>query len=109
RSGGPAQRAAEWLVKNQNGDGGYGQFKGRPSNAQSTAYAIQGLLAARAGSAAVSRARRYLTRLQKGDGSVSYSSSSNQTPVWVTAQALMALQGKPLPIGTAPRKRSRAK
>jgi prenyltransferase beta subunit len=110
RNGGPAKRAVSWLVNNQNGDGGFGQFKGRPSNAQSTAYAVQGLLAAGAGSGAVSRARRYLTGLQRSDGHVAYSSSSNQTPVWVTAQALMALQGKPLPIATAPRKkRSTAK
>jgi Squalene-hopene cyclase C-terminal domain/Prenyltransferase and squalene oxidase repeat len=110
RNGGPAKRAVSWLVNNQNGDGGFGQFKGRPSNAQSTAYAVQGLLAAGAGSAAVSRARSYLTGLQRSDGHVAYSSSSNQTPVWVTAQALMALQGKPLPIATAPRKkRSTAK
>jgi energy-coupling factor transport system substrate-specific component len=108
--GAPAKRAAGWLVQNQNGDGGFGQFKGRPSNAQSTAYAIQGLVAAGAGSGAVSRARGYLTRLQRSDGHVAYSSSSNQTPVWVTGQALMALQGKPLPIATAPRrKRSPAK
>jgi hypothetical protein len=105
RNGATAKRAADWLVKNQNGDGGFGQFKGRPSNAQSTAYAVQGLIAAGAGSAAVSRARGYLARLQRGDGSVAYSSSSTQTPVWVTAQALMALQGKPLPIATAPRKK----
>ena len=105
RGGAPAKRAVTWLVHNQNGDGGFGQFKGRPSNAQSTAYAVQGLIAARAGSGAVSRARGYLTRLQRGDGHVAYSSSSNQTPVWVTAQALMALQGKPLPIATAPRKK----
>jgi energy-coupling factor transport system substrate-specific component len=104
RGGGPAaRRAADWLRANQNGDGGFGQFKGRPSNAQSTAYAVQGLLAAGAGGAAVSRARSYLTRLQRGDGSVAYSSSSNQTPVWVTAQALMALGGKPLPLATVPR------
>jgi hypothetical protein len=103
--GATAKEAADWLAKNQNGDGGFGQFKGRSSNAQSTAYAVQGLIAAGAGSGAVSRARGYLTRLQGGDGDVAYSSSSNQTPVWVTAQALMALQGKPLPIATAPRKK----
>jgi hypothetical protein len=41
---------------------------------------------------------------------VAYSSSSAQTPVWVTAQALMALNGKPLPIAVAPRsKRTPAK
>jgi hypothetical protein len=105
-----ARRAVEWLRANQNGDGGFGQVKGRDSNAQSTAYAVQGLLAAGAGGNAVSRARSYLVRLQRDNGSVAYSSSSSQTPVWVTAQALMALQGKPLPVATAPRKkRQRAK
>jgi Squalene-hopene cyclase C-terminal domain len=105
RAHGPAaQRAAEWLRSNQNGDGGFGQFKGRDSNAQSTAYAIQGLLAAGAGGNAASRARAYLVRLQRRDGSVAYSSTSSQTPVWVTAQALMALEGKPLPLAAVPRK-----
>jgi hypothetical protein len=105
RGGSPAaRRAADWLRKNQNGDGGFGQFKGRASNAQSTAYAAQGLLAVGGGGRTVSRARTYLTGLQRGDGSIAYSSSSNQTPVWVTAQALMALEGKPLPLATVPRK-----
>jgi uncharacterized protein DUF6580/squalene-hopene cyclase-like protein/prenyltransferase/squalene oxidase-like repeat protein len=105
-----AQRAVSWLRANQNGDGGFGQFKGRDSNAQSTSYAIQGLLAAGAGGATLSRARTYLVRLQRSDGSIGYSSSSAQTPVWVTAQALMALNGKPLPLAAVPRsKRTRAK
>jgi hypothetical protein len=98
-----AQRAVSWLRANQNGDGGFGQFKGRDSNAQSTSYAVQGLLAAGAGGGTVSRARAYLVRLQRSDGSVAYSSSSAQTPVWVTAQALMALNGKPLPLAAVPR------
>jgi hypothetical protein len=110
RSRSPAgQRAAEWLRRNQNGDGGFGQFKGRDSNAQSTAYAIQGLLAAGAGGHAASRARAYLMRLQRRDGSVAYSSTSSQTPVWVTAQALMALEGKPLPLAAVPRRARRAR
>src|ERR671921_497721 len=109
RDGSVTRRAVGWLVDNQNGDGGFGQFKGRPSNAQSTSYAVQGLLAAGTASGAVSRARSYLVRMQRRDGSVAYSSSSTQTPVWVTAQALMALKRKPLPIATVPRrKRPRA-
>jgi Squalene-hopene cyclase C-terminal domain/Prenyltransferase and squalene oxidase repeat len=104
RARGPAgQRAAEWLRNNQNGDGGFGQSKGRDSNAQSTAYAIQGLLAAAAGGNAASRAQAYLVRLQRRDGSVAFSSTSATTPVWVTAQALMALEGKPLPLAAVPR------
>ena len=110
RSGsGTARRAVDWLQRNQNDDGGFGQSRGRPSNSQSTAYAVQGLIAARAGAGAVSRARGYLVRLQRRDGSVAYSSGSAQTPVWVTAQALMALRGKPLPLPTVARaKRARA-
>ena len=110
RSRSPAvQRAAEWLRRNQNDDGGFGQFKGRDSNAQSTAYAIQGLLAVGGGGDAASRARAYLVRLQRRDGSVAYSSTGSQTPVWVTAQALMALEGKPLPLAAVPRRARRAR
>jgi hypothetical protein len=98
-----ASRAVGWLLANQNGDGGFGQMRGRSSNAQSTAYAVQGLVAADAGAGAVGRALGYLRRLARPDGSVAYSSGSSQTPVWVTAQALMALERAPLPIATVPR------
>ena len=106
--GAAAQRAVDWLRANQNDDGGFGQFRGRDSNSQSTSYAVQGLVAADAGGAVLSRALAYLRGLQRGDGSVAYSSTSRQTPVWVTAQALMALERTPLPVATVPReKRSR--
>ena len=69
--GGAAQRAVSWLRANQNDDGGFGQFKGRDSNAQSTSYALQGLLAAGAGGGTVlARAgvprRPPATRRQRG-------------------------------------------
>ena len=35
-----------------------------------------------------------------------YSRTSTQTPVWVTAQALAALEGKPFPLRPAPRHRA---
>ena len=109
RGSGPAAgRAVDWLRANQNDDGGFGQFRGRDSNAQSTSYAVQGLVAVDAGGAVLSRALAYLRGLQRSDGSVAYSSTSRQTPVWVTAQALMALERTPLPVATVPReKRSR--
>ena len=99
-----ASRAVGWLIANQNGDGGFGQMRGRSSNAQSTAYAVQGLVATDAGAGAVRRALGYLRRLARPDGSVAYSSTSSQTPVWVTAQALMALERAPLPIAAVPRR-----
>jgi ECF-type transporter family protein/squalene-hopene cyclase-like protein/prenyltransferase/squalene oxidase-like repeat protein len=106
RGGNPAaRRAVDWLRDNQNDDGGFGQFRGRDSNAQSTSYAVQGLVAVDAGGAVVSRALAYLRGLQRSDGSVAYSSTSRQTPVWVTAQALMALERTPLPVATVPRSR----
>ena len=101
--GGAATRAVAWLRANQNDDGGFGQFKGRSSNAQSTSYAIQGLVAAGAGGGTLSRSLAYLRGLQHSNGSVAYSSSSTQTPVWVTAQALMAFERTPLPIAAVPR------
>jgi hypothetical protein len=103
--GAAAKRAVAWLRSNQNDDGGFGQFKGRSSNAQSTSYAIQGLVAAGAGGATLPRSITYLKRLQRADGSIAYSSSSSQTPVWVTAQALMALERKPLPLAAVPRRK----
>jgi energy-coupling factor transport system substrate-specific component len=101
------QRAVAWLRANQNDDGGFGQFRGRDSNTQSTAYAVQGLVAAGAGGSTLTRALAYLRGLQRSDGSVRYSATSAQTPVWVTAQALMALERKPLPIATVPRAKRR--
>jgi energy-coupling factor transport system substrate-specific component len=108
RRGAATRRAVGWLRANQNGDGGFGQFKGRASNSQSTAYAVQGLVAAGAGGATLTRALGYLRRLQHADGSVAYSATSNQTPVWVTAQALMAFERRPLPIVSVPRERRKS-
>jgi energy-coupling factor transport system substrate-specific component len=104
-----ARRAVAYLRGNQGPDGGFGQMRGRTSNAQSTAYAVQGLVAVDAAGGAVRRAISYLTRLQRRDGSIAYSSMSRQTPVWVTAQALAALRHAPLPPATVPRERGGAR
>ncbi len=45
----------------------------------------------------------YLARRQAGDGHYRYSSSSDQTPVWVTGQALMAVSRKAFPLTAVPR------
>ena len=74
---------------------------GSASNTQSTSYAVQGLVAVGAAPGTVSRALAYIRGLQRADGSVSYSRSSTQTPVWVTAQALLAFRRAPLPVATA--------
>jgi energy-coupling factor transport system substrate-specific component len=99
-------RALAYLRASQNADGGFGAFQGRSSNAQSTTYAVQGLTAAGAARDAIARALRYLRSLQAGDGSIRYSRASAQTPVWVTAQALLALRRKPFPLRRVPRRRT---
>jgi hypothetical protein len=50
----------------------------------------------------------YLRSLTAEDGSVRYSRSSRQTPVWVTGQAVAALSRKALPLKPVPRDRRAA-
>ena len=104
-------RAARFLVRRQNADGGFPLVPGGESNAQSTAWAIQGLLAAGRDPAKVRRSRdplAYLRSLTSASGEVRYSRTSRQTPVWVTAQAVMALARKPLPLKPVARARRAA-
>jgi len=99
-----AARAVRFIRAQQNSDGGLPAQPGAKSNAQSPAWAVQGLLAAGVDPDAVHQGRSpspqdYLRGLLAADGHVRYSSSSDQTPVWVTAEALMALERRPLPLG----------
>ena len=95
--------ATAYLIRSQNADGGFPQQYGSESNAQSTAWASQGLIAAGQNPAGVRRHGSrspvgYLESLVAPGGSVRYSRTSGQTPVWVTAQALIALAGKTFPV-----------
>ena len=99
----PVRRAAAWLVKRQGADGGFPLSPRTPSNAQSTAWAVQALVAAGRDPRRVRRDGSrspiaYLRSLQQPDGSIRYSRTSRQTPTWVTAQAVPALTRTPLPI-----------
>jgi prenyltransferase beta subunit len=102
RSRASVARAVAYLRRAQNPDGGFPQRPGGQSNAQSTAWAVQGLSAAGVNTNAFKRGGSsplgYLESLAAPDGSVRYSRTSAQTPVWVTAEALTALAGKPFPI-----------
>jgi energy-coupling factor transport system substrate-specific component len=97
------RRAVGYLRQAQNPDGGLPQSRGGESNAQSTAWAIQGLVAAGVRHGAIHRGGSrspvaYLRSLIAPDGSVRYSSTIVQTPVWVTASAALGLAGRPLPL-----------
>jgi energy-coupling factor transport system substrate-specific component len=95
--------SVRYLTGSQRPDGGFPQQRGGTSNAQSTAWAIQGLVAAGRNASRVTRGGSrspvaYLRTLVAPDGSVRYSATGEQTPVWVTAQALTGLESRPLPV-----------
>jgi prenyltransferase/squalene oxidase-like repeat protein len=95
--------AYSYLVRSQGLDGGFPQRYGQASNAQSTAWAVQGLIAAGLNPAKIHRRGSrsplgYLQSLVSPGGAVRYSRTSTQTPVWVTAQALIAQAGRIFPV-----------
>jgi energy-coupling factor transport system substrate-specific component len=94
-----------FLRRVQHADGGWSLTSNAPTNAQSTAFALLGLDAA--GNVDPAKVVKhghsgfgYLRGLQRADGSFRYSRASAQTPVWVTAQAVLALARHPLPVVT---------
>ncbi len=105
--GGATRRGVTYLRRTQRGNGGFALAAGGPTNSQSTAWAIQGLVAAGVDPAAVRAHGRtpldYLADQQAADGHYRYSSSSDQTPVWVTGQALLAVNRKAFPLAAVPR------
>jgi energy-coupling factor transport system substrate-specific component len=111
-------RAVGYLRSHQDRDGGFAAQDGAGSNAQSTAWAVQGLLAAGLDPAGLHRhgspsPLQFLRSLIGPSGAVAYAHGQLETPVWVTGEALMALQQKPLPLSplpppAAPRRRSPA-
>jgi prenyltransferase beta subunit len=101
-----AKQGLSYLRKHQLGNGGFA-LGGGGANTQSTAWAVQGMIAVGADPASVKASGRsaldYLNGLQEGDGHFRYSSDSDQTPVWVTGQVLVAAAGEDFPVAVAPR------
>ncbi len=109
-------RGLSYLRRTQHKGGGFALGGNGGVNTHSTAWAIQGILAAggdpssfrRGGSSALN----YLTNNQQPDGSFRYAKPSaevpdevaHQTPVPVTAEALVAASNDYLPISAPPRK-----
>ena len=104
---GTRARALAYLRRRQDRDGGFPSQPGQGSNAQSTAWAVQGLDAAGVNPASLHRAGApsplaYLRSLIAANGSMRYARGTVQTPVWVTGEGLMALEGRPLPLAPLP-------
>jgi energy-coupling factor transport system substrate-specific component len=103
-----ARRGLGYLRKVQRPSGGFQLGGSGDVNSQSTAWAVQGMLAVGADpdrtSSGGKGALEYLAARQDGDGHYRYSASSDQTPVWVTAQALAATAGHSFPISPVARR-----
>jgi energy-coupling factor transport system substrate-specific component len=101
------RRGVRYLRRSQHAGGGWALTTSSPPNAQSTAWAIQGLLAAGVDPSSVRSGGRtgldYLAARRAHDGHYRYSSTSDQTPVWVTGQALVAANLKPFPLAAVAR------
>jgi energy-coupling factor transport system substrate-specific component len=111
----PSTKAAEsglsYLRKHQRSGGGFATGSTGAINSQSTAWAIQGMIAVGADPATIdadgSSGLDYLAALQADDGHYRYSESSDQTPVWVTSQVLVAVAGESLPIAPPAREKEK--
>lgn len=101
--------ALGYLGRAQRRDGGFGQYLGTASNVQSTAFVAQGLAAVGKNPEAFREGGRspldYIRRLQAANGSIRYARGNGQTPVWVTAQAIPALERQAFPLRAVARDR----
>ena len=97
---------ANWLTGAQVAGGGFA-VSGGSANAQSTAWAVQGLVASGTGPTSVTNGGRsamdYLRAVQAADGHYRYSFATDQTKVWVTGQALVAVKQKAFPLAAVAR------
>ncbi|MFN8216877.1 MAG: prenyltransferase/squalene oxidase repeat-containing protein [Solirubrobacterales bacterium] len=106
-----SKRGLDYLRKVQRKGGGFPLGGNGELNTQSTAWAIQGIIAAGADPQQFRKgasAAEYLAARQAGDGHYRYSKSSDQTPTWVTAEAMAAVAGKPFPLSPVPRAKPKA-
>jgi energy-coupling factor transport system substrate-specific component len=106
-----ADHGMGYLRNAQRPNGGFALGGSGGVNSQSTAWAVQGMLAVGKDPASVQdegkSALDYLSARQDADGHFRYSSSSDQTPIWVTGQVLTAVAGDSFPVPTvAPESKS---
>jgi energy-coupling factor transport system substrate-specific component len=102
-----ADSGLSYLRKAQRPGGGFPLGGSGAVNSQSTAWAIQGILAAGGDPSSYRRggssAPDYLAAQQASDGHYRYSASSDQTPIWVTGEVLVAAAGEYFPVPVPPR------
>jgi len=95
-----ARDGLAYLRKAQRPNGGFPLGGNGSVNSQSTAWAAQGMLALGKDSGG---ALDYLAERQDADGHYRRSATSDETPVWVTAQVLPAVASDSFPISPVER------
>ncbi len=103
-----ARHGLSYLRRAQRPSGGFAVGGSGGVNAQSTAWAVQGMLAVGTDPAGVRTGGKsgldYLEARQASDGHYRYSASSDQTQVWVTGEVLAATAGTSFPISPVARR-----
>jgi prenyltransferase beta subunit len=104
-----AERSAlEFMREMQGPDGGFRETSSGPTNSATTAWAVQGLWAAEedprtwqteTGADPLS----YLASLQRPDGSIGWTATSDLNSLWMTTQVIPALAGRTHPPSSPPR------
>jgi energy-coupling factor transport system substrate-specific component len=105
----PSSKAADdalaYLRKGKRSNGAFAPGNNLPGNAQATAWASQGLLAAGKDPASFGDGKSsfaYMRELQAEDGHFLQAHNTEGSPVWVTADVLVPLSGSHLPISAPP-------
>jgi prenyltransferase/squalene oxidase-like repeat protein len=98
----PAVDGLEYLRLHQQRNGGFVTGGNGAVNTQSTAWAVQGMLAVGSDPATIreggNNALDYLAARRGENGHYDYSATSDQTPIWVTGQVLAAVAGEAFPV-----------
>jgi energy-coupling factor transport system substrate-specific component len=101
-----SDRALSYMRKAKRPNGGFAPGSNLSANAQATAWASQGLLAAGkdpGGFGSGKSSFAYMRELQQGDGYFLQAPNQEASPVWVTADVLVPLSGDYLPISAPAR------
>jgi Squalene-hopene cyclase C-terminal domain/Prenyltransferase and squalene oxidase repeat len=102
------RRALEYLRGMQGTDGGFRETASGPTNSATTAWVVQGLWAAEEDPRAWQTETgadplSYLSSLQRPDGSIGWTATSDLNSLWMTAQVGPALAGRTYPLPPVPR------
>jgi energy-coupling factor transport system substrate-specific component len=101
-------RAMNYLRSVQATSGGFGSSS--IVNSQSTGLVLQGLAALGKSHSTLRRNGKtgldFIEARQQDDGSIWYSKNSDQTRIWVTSDALVALAGEALPVSEPARQQN---